>query len=117
MGCQPSHEDGEGYRFTVWATRQNIFLTGDFNNWNPELMEPVFESGCWSLKKDAHDLQNYKYQIRTHEDDYILKIDPFANRFEMPPQEASVVSAIQPFDWQDGAWMDQRSKTDHAKTQ
>lgn len=111
FGNHESYEDGKfGYRFTVWAPNaKQVFLVGDFNNWQGEAMEPVFESGSWSIfREHVYPNQKYKYGIETQKGGYHLKIDPFARVYEMPPQDASLVSNVENFNWEDDDFMHSR---------
>ncbi len=113
MGCVRTHESGQdGFRFTVWAPRaKNVFLVGDFNNWEKESMYPVFESGVYTLfKNNVYDNQAYKYAIETQEGQIVYKIDPFAHRFETPPKDASLVYDDPGFHWHDDTYLKNRNK-------
>ena len=111
LGCKAHNENGEnGYRFTVWAPRaRSVSIVGDFNNWHPVVMEPVFQSGFHSIFLNyAHENQAYKYLIETYEGDFIYKIDPYAHKFETPPKDASIVVNQHDFHWEDDTWMHHR---------
>lgn len=101
-----------GYRFTLWAPNaKNVYLVGDFNGWQEQKMEKVFESGSWTLfREDVYPSQKYKYVIEDLNGDKALKIDPFATQFEMPPQDAAVVSKIEMFEWDDTSYLENRKR-------
>ncbi|HZJ87515.1 MAG TPA: 1,4-alpha-glucan branching enzyme, partial [Erysipelothrix sp.] len=107
---QSLEDDTIGYRFTVWAPRaKQVSIVGDFNDWNPEPMEEVYESGVWSLfKANVYPTQKYKYHIESHDGQINLKIDPFANQYETPPKDASLVTKVETFEWSDHDYLNNR---------
>ena len=115
LGNHFSVEDGkEGYRFTVWAPRaKNVYLMGDFNNWENERLEPVYESGVWSIfRQEVYPNQRYKYNIEGQNGEFNAKIDPFSNQYEVPPKDASVVTQVTPFQWEDDDYLETRKNKD-----
>lgn len=116
LGCKKTQEQNrEGFRFTVWAPRAKaVGIVGDFNDWHVTPMEPVYESGFYSIFLDnAYENQAYKYAITTDNDEVVYKLDPFAHRFEMPPKDASIVSDFKDFNWEDDAHMKHRQPFAH----
>lgn len=104
----------EGTYFSVWApTAQDVFVGGDFNEWDKtahRLYKRLDESGIWEgfipkLGKGTV----YKYFITSWDGKFLEKGDPFANRWEHPPQTASVVWDMD-YSWKDKTWLKKRPK-------
>lgn len=101
-----------GVRFVVWAPNaRKVSVVGDFNHWqgSGHGMEPQGLTGVWSLFIPGLDEGDvYKYEIETPWGKKIMKADPFAFLAEKRPQTASVVYALEGYDWQDQAWCSRR---------
>ena len=109
MGAHLAEENGEkGTYFAVWAPNaRSVGVVGDFNEWNAEAnkMQPVQQSGIWELfipgvKKG--DL--YKFAVETSQGYTVLKADPYGNASQLRPDNASVVTDISHFVWEDDEW-------------
>ena len=109
MGAHLAEENGEkGTYFAVWAPNaRSVGVVGDFNEWNAEAnkMQPVQQSGIWDLfipgvKKG--DL--YKFAVETSQGYTVLKADPYGNASQLRPDNASVVTDISHFAWEDDEW-------------
>jgi len=98
-----------GVHFAVWAPEaERVSVIGDFNWWDGRVhpMRHLGPSGIWELFiPDLPDGQKYKYEIRTRTGEILKKSDPYAFRFEVPPQSASVVHDITGYEWHDVAWL------------
>jgi 1,4-alpha-glucan branching enzyme len=97
-----------GVSFAVWAPNaRGISVAGDFNHWDGRihLMRQLGISGLWELFiPDLGPGQRYKFEIRTANDGYHLKADPYAKATEVPPASASVV--FQPkYNFADDEWI------------
>jgi len=99
LGAHPMQIDGvAGVAFAVWAPNaRRVSVVGAFNNWdgrrNP--MRARGASGVWDIfipQVAVGDL--YKFEIKTHGGELLLKADPFALRAELRPETASVVAAL-----------------------
>jgi len=116
LGSHPLAAAGEkGTQFAVWAPNaKSVSVIGDFNDWEPgqhPLRQRDDGSGIWEgfVPGVGHG-DRYKYHLRSHHRDFeVAKGDPFARRWEEPPQTASVVWDAS-YDWQDGDWMRQRAQ-------
>jgi 1,4-alpha-glucan branching enzyme len=101
-----------GVHFAVWAPNaQRVSIIGDFNNWDGRVyaMRRLVPSGIWEIFiPDLPDGTCYKFEIRTPEGYLLQKADPYARRFEVPPNTASVVATESRHVWQDGNWMRDR---------
>ncbi|MDR1310558.1 MAG: 1,4-alpha-glucan branching protein GlgB [Burkholderiaceae bacterium] len=99
MGAHPAEWDGvAGVSFVVWAPNaRRVSVVGNFNGWDGRrhMMRFRSECGAWEIFI-PHVLPGdlYKYEIKTQEDNIILKSDPFALRAEMRPDTASIVHRL-----------------------
>ncbi len=102
----------EGIYFAVWAPHAvSVSVVGEFNNWdkdkNPmQRGEPLGIYTCFV--KEAKVGMLYKFCIETSSGQFIYKIDPFGNYFEMRPGTASRIVDISSLKWTDKDWMEKR---------
>jgi 1,4-alpha-glucan branching enzyme len=115
LGAHLVTADGEeGTLFAVWAPNAAaVSVIGDFNNWRPgvhPLRVREDGSGIWEgFVAGAGRGMRYKYRLRSREKGFeVSKGDPFALRWEQPPQTASVIWALD-YEWNDGEWMARRA--------
>ena len=110
----------EGCLFAVWAPNaERVSVVGTFNQWDGrrhpmrirgasgvwELFIPAVEPGC-----------PYKFELRPSDSNsIILKIDPFASRFETRPKTASIYMPPSAFEWADQQWLLDRAQTEWNK--
>ncbi|MCG6866738.1 MAG: 1,4-alpha-glucan branching enzyme, partial [Thiogranum sp.] len=115
LGSHLYSRQGEaGVLFAVWAPNaRSVAVMGDFNDWDPRGCPLRFRddgSGIW--EGFVGGLGNgavYKYFITSRENDYqVAKGDPFAFRWQRPPDTASVVWELD-YTWGDGDWMQNRA--------
>lgn len=105
----------EGVGFAVWAPHaRRVSVVGDFNNWDGRrhLMRSMGASGVWEIF--VPELQQgafYKYEISAGGQPF-LKTDPYATYYQGGPNHASVVYAVDNYDWGDSEWMLQRRDQD-----
>jgi len=115
LGAHLMTVDGEvGVLFAVWAPNAKaVSVIGDFNDWKPEahpLRAREDGSGIWEgfVSGLGHG-DRYKYHLRSRYRNFAVdKGDPFALRWESPPQTASVIWDSS-YDWGDAAWMKDRA--------
>ncbi len=104
-----------GTAFAVWAPNARaVRLVGDMNHWqgSSHSMRSLGESGVWELfVPGVRGGTRYKYEILTQDGSWRQKADPLAKGTEVPPATASVV-VESTHGWQDGPWMEQRSRSD-----
>ncbi|MGZ3444997.1 MAG: GlgB N-terminal domain-containing protein, partial [Myxococcaceae bacterium] len=118
LGAHPMlHGGTAGTAFAVWApTAAGVSVVGDFNGWDGRLhpMRRMGGSGIWELfVPELGDGARYKFEIRpAGGGPPFLKVDPYAFRTEFPPQNASVVHALDQYLWRDAGWMEQRARGD-----
>lgn len=113
LGAHFSVEDGvKGVFFAVWAPNAAaVHVIGEFNGWNEDshLMTKIGPGGIHTLfVPDVAEGSMYKFLITTEEGQKLYKADPFANYAEMRPGNASRVTNLKGFVWNDEKWMAER---------
>ena len=102
-----------GVHFAVWAPNaQRVSVIGDFNGWDGRVhpMRRLVPSGVWELFiPDLRDGACYKYEVRTGDGTLVNKADPYAQRFEVPPNTASIIWTGCQYPWADAQWMRDRT--------
>ena len=96
MGAHVRRLNGiDGVSFAVWAPNAaRVSLVGDFNHWNGRYhpMRSLGASGIWELFVPGLEAgAKYKFEIGVAGNYPFLKTDPYATRFESPPNNASIV--------------------------
>lgn len=110
FGAHPIEVDGvPGCRFTVWAPNaKTVAVVGDFNFWQgrAHVMRKHIPSGIWELFIPyLGEGALYKYEIRNHSGDCLPhKADPYGFAAQKPPEQASVVSVLDRYEWNDAEW-------------
>jgi 1,4-alpha-glucan branching enzyme len=101
-----------GVHFAVWAPNaQRVSVIGDLNHWDGRVhvMRRLVPSGIWEIFiPDLPDGACYKFEIRTPAGHLLQKADPYARRFEVPPNTASVVWTESGYAWRDHEWTSER---------
>lgn len=108
-----SYNGREGYRLTVWAPNaRDIFVISDFTDWYVgEPLIHIKDTGVWTgFFEGAEESDNYKFRVIQADGTEKLKQDPFAFKYEVRPNDASVIKALPDKDWQDGEWMEAQSE-------
>jgi 1,4-alpha-glucan branching enzyme len=104
----------DGTYFAVWAPNaMEVAVMGNFNTWNRkthQLYKRWDASGIWEgfipyIAKG----EVYKYYIKGFDGTDIEKGDPYALRWEHPPQKASIVWDTD-YSWKDKSWLAKRPK-------
>ncbi|MBM7707986.1 1,4-alpha-glucan branching protein GlgB [Enterococcus lemanii] len=109
-------KETDNYVFRVWAPNaQQVWLVGDFNQWDDSLPMTRREiSGVWEVKtKLPQEGQFYKFKVKQADGKEIMKIDPFAIRFEARPGTAAVIHTVQQKKWKDGLWRGRQKRSNH----
>ena len=101
-----------GVHFAVWAPNaQRVSVIGDFNGWDGRVhpMRRLVPSGIWEIFiPDLSDGDCYKFEVRTTAGHLLNKADPYARRFEVPPNSASVMWFDGGYQWRDQDWLRDR---------
>jgi 1,4-alpha-glucan branching enzyme len=101
-----------GVHFAVWAPNaQRVSVIADFNRWDGRAhpMRKLVPSGIWEIFiPDLPDGACYKYEVRTSAGHLLEKADPYARRFEVPPNTASIIWSEGEYEWGDGDWIRDR---------
>ncbi len=110
-----SHGNAFGTIFVLWAPNASrCSVVGDFNDWNDRIhpMEMVGQSGLWQLFiEGVSENCKYKFSLWDKSGKQLpYKSDPFAQRNEGPPGNASIVFSSK-YTWSDHQWMKDRSST------
>ena len=118
LGSQIREIDGvKGVSFAVWApTARRVSVVGDFNNWDGRYnqLRSLGTSGLWEIfVPNAKVGDKYKYEILGGQNPTpFLKSDPYAVRFEPPPNNSSIVWDLSGYEWGDSQWLEKRANTD-----
>ncbi len=121
LGAHPAHHRGTyGTSFAVWApTARSVSVVGDFNSWDGRLhpMRSIGSTGIWELfVPEVGPGTRYKFEVRPGSGGArLLKADPLAFRTEAPPQTASVVHALDRYQWKDAEFIKSRAAADPLK--
>ncbi len=107
-------ESTKGTYFSVWAPNATrLSVVGDFNGWDKEshnLYKRWDKSGIWEgFIPNVGKGEIYKYFVKGFDESEYEKGDPYARRWEHPPQTASIVSESN-YTWKDAAWLKRRPK-------
>lgn len=119
LGSRPVTIDNKvGVMFRIWAPNAlSVSIVGDFNGWNDSsnFMHKISD-GIWELFiEDIAEKSLYKYCIETQQNEKLLKSDPYAYRFELSSNKASMVYDINTYKWEDEAWLTKRNNYDRLK--
>jgi 1,4-alpha-glucan branching enzyme len=78
------------------------------------VMQRIASSGIWALFiPGLGNGEKYKYEVRAKTGNLVLKADPYATRFEVPPRSATIAWDLSGYAWQDQAWMTARAANEH----
>jgi 1,4-alpha-glucan branching enzyme len=113
LGAHPcTHQGVTGVRFALWAPNaQRVSVVGDFNFWDGRrhAMQKLTGSGVWELFiPELKEGALYKFEMRTHTGQVLLKSDPYGLQMQLRPNTASIVSRLDDYDWHDVSWVLQR---------
>jgi 1,4-alpha-glucan branching enzyme len=96
-----------------------VSVVGDFNSWDGRLhpMRAIGSTGIWELfVPEVGPGSRYKFEVRPGSGGArFLKADPLAFRTEAPPQTASVVHALDRYQWKDAGFIESRAAADPLK--
>ncbi|MBQ7706085.1 MAG: 1,4-alpha-glucan branching protein GlgB [Selenomonadaceae bacterium] len=109
------HEGKKGVRFAVWAKNaKSVSVVGDFNNWDTRVhkMIRLGDGETWEIFIEGlKQGDNYKYAIEPQwGGPHILKADPYGFYAQKKPNTASRLYDLEGYEWQDGEYMEAKSK-------
>jgi len=120
LGAHLCQQKGvEGVSFALWAPNaSHVAVIGDFNNWDGRChpMQNIEHhgnlSGYWNIFiPQATAEQCYKFELKDQQGNLLPhKADPYGAQAQYRPDTASVISAEQPYPWQDQQWLNQRAQ-------
>jgi 1,4-alpha-glucan branching enzyme len=111
LGSHPREIGGvRGTQFAVWAPNASrVSVVGDWNHWDGRVhpMRLRREAGVWEIfLPDVGPGARYKYELLGPGGDLLpLRADPFAQRSERRPANASIVAARSAYAWSDDGWL------------
>ena len=114
FGLHPSSVDGLlGSAAAVWApTAREVQVAGDFDGWVGTPLHRRNGGDVWvGFLPSAMLGDRYKIKICASTGSWLDKCDPFARASELPPGNASIVTAEDPCaaGWQDEVWLSERA--------
>lgn len=116
LGAHAMEFEGvQGTHFAVWAPNaQRVSVVGPFNEWDGRrhTMRYRVDTGIWEVFAPSVEAGAlYKYEIVGAQGNLLpLKADPYAQRSELRPNTASVVSDPTPFEWTDEKYVAARAQ-------
>ncbi len=115
LGAHPMVVDGiPGVLFAVWAPNaERVSVVADFNHWDGRIhpMRKLPYSGIFELFiPEISENEIYKYEIRTRSGERKMKTDPYGNATELRPCNASIITDLRKYQWQDEEWMKVRAE-------
>lgn len=108
-----AHPDHHGTTFRTYAPNaRNIYVTGDFNNWQKTPMNRVYDGKFFEVRVDnAKPMDLYKYRIEQADGRIVDHCDPYGFSAELRPGWASRIVDLTKYHWHDDKWM--RNATTH----
>lgn len=116
LGSHLMSVDGiDGCRFSVWAPNaKRVSVVGSFNQWDGRrhMMRKLVPSGVWEIFiPGVVEGDQYKYELKdSHGNLLPHKADPFGFFAQKRPEQASVVSDVNRYEWHDSAWVADRGR-------
>lgn len=105
-----------GVRFCVWAPGAiRVSVVGDFNNWDGRIhqMSKIDDTGIFEIfVPEISENALYKYEIKKKGGENLLKPDPYAFKLENKPGDASIITDLNKYEWNDKAWVAARDKNE-----
>ncbi|MCU1607358.1 MAG: glgB [Modestobacter sp.] len=103
----------EGVSFAVWAPNaRGVKVTGDFDYWEARAypLRSLGSSGVWEIFIPGVQVgTRYRFHVLGADGQWRVKSDPMAFATEVPPSNASVVTAST-HTWDDDEWLAQRAQ-------
>ncbi len=116
MGAHPDTVDGKsGTRFTVWAPNARyVSVICAKTGWENEqwMNRSMWDQGVWEcFLPEVGPGDAYRYVITGADGVKRYKSDPYSFRFELRPDNASIVDDLNTYTWHDGDYQSQRDNT------
>ncbi len=114
LGAHPMEMNGvRGTYFAVWAPNAlRVSVVGDFCNWDGRFyqMRRLEKSGIFEIFiPGIKDGALYKFEIKAKGGLTFMKADPYGFGAQLRPDNASVVTDIREFAWEDEAFLKNRA--------
>jgi len=121
LGAHVTEVNGErGTYFAVWAPHAvAVSVVGNFNNWDRyrHFMTCIDTSGIWDIFiPGVVEGEIYKFAVEGRDHQVHLKADPFGNYSEMRPGNASRVTSLKGYEWNDAAWIEEKNEANKIDT-
>ena len=114
LGAHLKRDGVEGVQFAVWAPHAcSVSVIGEFNMWDARLHKMIMRgsSGIFELfVPGAWEGAAYKYEITARSGDKLYKTDPYGNYAELRPGNASRITSLDGYKWQDGSYQKKHQK-------
>ncbi|MEG1847662.1 MAG: 1,4-alpha-glucan branching protein GlgB [Lachnospiraceae bacterium] len=115
LGAHPKTIRGvKGVDFAVWAPNViRASVVGDFNHWDGRVhqMQRLWDSGIFEIFiPDAKIGEHYKFELKVKGGLTYLKSDPYEFRGQLRPENASVITELTEFTWEDSTWLEHRKE-------
>ena len=115
LGAHVMEIDGvKGTYFAVWAPNAKaVSVVGDFNDWNGyiHIMARLGTSGIWErFVPGVCEGHIYKYAVTGRDGSTHYKADPYGNSSELRPGNASKITNIKGYEWNDEKWIKEKNQ-------
>ena len=114
LGAHLMKRDGvEGVQFAVWAPHAcSVSVIGEFNMWDARLHKMIMRgsSGIFELFVPGAWEGAAYYEITARSGDKLYKTDPYGNYAELRPGNASRITSLDGYKWQDGSYQKKHQK-------
>ena len=111
LGAHPEM-DGQTVFRTFAPEAERIALIGDFNDWQEQEMERVYDGNFWECRVEgAQPGMRYKYRITGKGGKTLDHCDPYGFGSEKRPATASVLCPLENYCFGDDKWMRSRGDT------
>lgn len=109
-----AHTDKSGTIFCTFApAAYKISVIGDFSKWQEIPMRKIYDGNFWECHvTGAYQGMKYKYRIYDISGNYIDHCDPYAFYSDLRPETASIIYALQNYNFSDSGYLKQRSSTE-----
>ena len=105
----------EGVMFCLWAPNaKSISIIGELNSWDGR-HHPMQKrlGGIWELFIPSFKENDiYKFEIKTQQGHIYEKADPYGFSHEVRPQNGSIITQLNNFEWKDNDWITNRDSSD-----